>query len=239
MIGFLLVLTTGSLNLVMQEMQDGRGRQNQIKAHAAAEGAMELALLQIKEQGYGFWDDVQDSDILWDTKKDAKISYTYDGRVQSYSGSLDPGGVDIIPLFWIENTGTQHPIDDITFDITSSSTLYWNIITENGGVSGSGSFDEGDTKDVKTLSWDAFSLTPKTISQILRIWDTNYLMVVNPWEDTESYLLKTTPWNYNFFTTPRETIESSATVWKYTQNIDTSLDNTEFLWILQYSIYSQ
>ena len=49
MIGFLLVLTTSTLNLVLQEMQDGKGRQDYMKAYAGAEGAMELALLKIKD----------------------------------------------------------------------------------------------------------------------------------------------------------------------------------------------
>jgi hypothetical protein len=37
MIGFLLILTTSTLNLVLQEMQDGKGRQDYMKAYAGAE----------------------------------------------------------------------------------------------------------------------------------------------------------------------------------------------------------
>jgi hypothetical protein len=50
MVGFLLVLTTSTLNLVLQEMQDGKGRQDYMKAYAGAEGALELALFQIKDK---------------------------------------------------------------------------------------------------------------------------------------------------------------------------------------------
>ncbi|MDA9129457.1 hypothetical protein N9J72_03205, partial [Candidatus Gracilibacteria bacterium] len=57
MIGFLLVLTVSTFNLVLQELNDGKGRENYMKAYAGAEGAMELALLQIKQNGYGFFEE--------------------------------------------------------------------------------------------------------------------------------------------------------------------------------------
>ena len=64
MVGFLLVLTTGTLNLVLQELQDSRGQQNYIKAYAAAEGAMELGLYRIKERGYGYDDSYENESVF-------------------------------------------------------------------------------------------------------------------------------------------------------------------------------
>lgn len=64
MIGFLLVLTTGTLNLVLQEMQDGKGKQDYLKASAAAEGAMELALSHIKNTGYGYYNILTGATLL-------------------------------------------------------------------------------------------------------------------------------------------------------------------------------
>ena len=81
MIGFLLVLTTGTLNLVLQEMQDGKGKQDYLKASAAAEGSLELALLQ---------------------NKDPRISYSFEGRVQTHTGKIDAFETEMIPLFAIK-----------------------------------------------------------------------------------------------------------------------------------------
>ncbi len=236
LIGFLLVLTTSTLNLVLQEMQDGRWRQNYMKAYAGAEGAMELWLLKIKQKWYGYWSEIQESEVLWSTKKDAKIDYSYDGRVQSYSGTLAPGKSDIIPLFWIDDSQT-YTITDIDF-IDKNNILQWNILTEKAsGASGHWSFDEKDRNNIKKLSAGKFIITPQSIHQTLLDSSINYLIVLNPTDSDKNFVLST--WWDEYFTTPREILSTSARVWKYRQNIDTTIDNTEFLGISQYSIYSE
>lgn len=238
LIGFLLVLTTSTLNLVLQEMQDGRGRQNYLKAYAAAEWSMELWLLQIKNKGYGFWTDAQNLDILGTDKKDPKIGYTYDGKVQSYSWSLDIGKTDIFPLFWIDDTGTMNNISSLT--LAWGTNLVWNILGDNRGISGIGNFQGStsvDEKKTQTIAGNtSFVSQPTTIQNFLSATWPMYLIVYNPSTSTQSYTL-TSAWS-DFFTTPRETLQSTARVGKYSQNIDTTIDNTEFLGILQYSIYS-
>jgi len=58
-----------------------------------------------------------------------------DGRVNSYSGSLEPLGYDIIPLFSFDDTH-RYSITDVDLKrISGEGTLSWNIISKQGGIS--------------------------------------------------------------------------------------------------------
>ena len=233
MVGFLLILATSTLNLVLQEMQDGRGRQWYLKAYAGAEWALELALLDIKVQWYGFDDDTfkdTDNETLWNGTRNPKIGYEFNSRVTSHSGTLAAQWIDIIPLFatwalWVES------ISSIDFDVTSWD-IVWNIITQDSGVSWSGNFTENTTIWEKTLTTWTLWFSSVQIWSILSWQD--YLILQNLSNTSATYSLSWTDW----FTLPRAEVFSSAQVWKYKQNLKTVVDNTEFLWILRYSVYS-
>jgi len=126
MVGFLLILTTSTLNLVLQEMQDGKWRQWYLQSYAWAEAGLELALLNIKKQWYWYDDDsFFEKELFWSFPKYPKVSYEFNSRVQSHSGTLAPRGIDIIPLFaswelWDEFTNTLNFVVD-------SWDIVWNI----------------------------------------------------------------------------------------------------------------
>lgn len=235
MVGFLLVLTTSTLNLVLQEMQDGKGRQDYMKAYAGAEWALELALFHMKQKGYGYDDDsFQKSEILGAGNKLPKLTYEFESMVHSYSWSIGAYGTDIIPLFWVNNLWVQSWMTSAShIDLDTESDMIWNIITQNGGVSGTWSFIQSTLVWEKTLNaWNLEyngSLTVWTIFS----WE-DYILLYNPTWWKLRYELDSS----NGFTLPRATISSSASIWKYTQNLETLVDNTKFLWILKYSIFS-
>ena len=86
MIGFLLVLTTSTLNLVLQKMKDGQGRQFYLKAYSAAESSLELALLEIKEHGYGYDDDsFVEKEMLGSGNLNPIMSYQFENKNSSVS----------------------------------------------------------------------------------------------------------------------------------------------------------
>jgi len=233
LVGFLLILTTSTLNLVLQEMQDGRGREGYLSAYAGAEWTLELALLDMKREWYWYDDDTfTQKQILWSWSQYPITTYEFNSRVDSYQGSIEPLGIDIIPLFSRWNTGIT-PSTDIDFTITQGDIL-WNIITKTSWVSGTWSFTQAKNIAEKTLdvSWQIWFNAWVPISSILS-WE-DYLILQNLSNVTSTYNLTANPW----FTLPRAEIFSSARVWKYTQNLRTVVDNTEFLWILRYSVYS-
>lgn len=235
MVGFLLILTTSTLNLVLQEMQDGRGRQWYLSAYAGAEWALELALLDMKNNWYGYDNDTfQDMEILWVGTKYPKISYEFYSRVESYSGKLSPLTIDIIPLFSIDSMWIKG-IDDINF-INPDENIIWNLITPSWGTSGIGGFNMLTQVSEKSLDKEnnfIFNDFEK-IKDILT-WE-DYLILQNLDESAISEY--TLLWKGWWFTLPRAEVFSSAQVGKYQQNLRTVIDNTEFLWILRYSIYS-
>ncbi len=240
MIGFLLVLTTSTLNLVLQEMRDGKGRQNYLKAFYGAEWALEYGLLQIKDKGFAY-DDVgidDISDLLWDEKQDPYLSYVFESAVSSYSGTLSPWDTEIIPLFWIDPSFHTHSVNNIRLD-QNSGNVVWNIIGQNSGQSWTWGFTSSSSfflKEVTSGPTTQFQKTLWTIQDFLTANTGSYLMVYNPYDTDAHFTLRSSGEN---FTQPVADIISSAKVWKYQQNLKTSVDNTEFLGILKYSIFSQ
>ncbi len=80
-----------------------------------------------------------------------------------------------------------------------------------------------------------FNYEKTTINEFLWSSDSNYFHLVNTWDSEITYKIISSWWD---FTKPETTIISSAEVWGYKQNLSTELDNTEFLNVLKYSIYS-
>ncbi len=238
MIGFLLILTTSTLNLVLQEMQDWKGRQDYIKASAWAEWAMELALLGIKNNGYAYYKKQENLDMLGDGKKDPQISYDSNSRLQSYKGILEKYESTIIPLFWIDDAGT-YSLSLLDFK-NDSETIHWNILGVSEGLSWIWSFDTWDIiqeKQIQENAWaQNFSISWIKIWDFLHTHTESYLILYNPNAESVHYELNTSGSDY--FTHPRMSLFSKGRVGKYTQNLETVVDNTEFLGILRYSLHS-
>jgi len=240
MVWFLLILTTSTLNLVLQEMQDGRGRQWYLSAYAGAEWALELALLDIKVQWYGYDDDsFIDNEILGSVSKYPKISYEFNSRVETYVWTLTPLWVDIIPLFSVDASWWINAIDDIDFNITGGN-IAWNLVTQSWGTSWVWNFDMTESVWEKTLveaADDTRNLNFNSTEKIEDILSGKDYLILQNLDTTQSATYKLI-WDGGGFTLPRAEIISSARIWKYTQNLQTTVDNTEFLWILRYSVYS-
>jgi len=235
-IGFLLVLVIGTFNLLIRDMNDNRWEWNYLKAYAWAEWAMELWLLKIKKEGYWIDKDLNQSNsgILsfsgWNKKTYPKISYKMDIWVNTLTWQkIWPGKTVIIPLFSNNNYVTKPNFTDNT----SWNDIIWNIIWKKWWMSWSGSFDYSNSIYYKTASW---TYDTKTIEDFL-------------WENTWSYLMlfnksNSDTWTYNLsssnnFSKPVWKVISSVKVWRYKQNIVTNIDNTEFLNMLKYSIFSR
>lgn len=249
-IWFLLVLTTGIFNLILNEMKSNRAMGNYIKAYAWAESAQELALLQIKKYWYAYYDKIEHninnrSIVLWsdslnistfNPNKDTFISYDIWSKVSEYSWTLKSLEYDIIPLFIINNNWEQKVGNiDLSIIFWNNSNLAWNIIWKNNWISWIWNSVLWLKKSI-TTNWSKF--TKQNMNSFINSSDTNYLVLFNSWNSwVIKYKLKSiNSWEY--FTKPKTSIISSAEIWKYKQNLSTDLDNTEFLNMLKYSIYS-
>jgi len=255
LVGFLLVLVSGVFQLVLLEMNDNRGRENYLRASAGAEWALELALLKIKKIGYGYHDeitnDVNDASVMISDNPldasdfgggDTAISYSMDGKVGSYTGQLDALSYDIIPLFYLDETD-EHKVTELTLQqVSGGGDLTWNIVSREDGMSWRGDFSSstsGVMRRYNSVS-KTFEVQDTAVIDFLSdAWhENNYLILFNSHaSDGLSYSLDA-PQTGEFFTKPRLTIISSWKIGSFKQNLRTVVDNTEYLGILKYSLYS-
>ena len=251
---FLLVLTTGILNLVLRELKDNRWRESYLKAYYWAEAWQELALLKVKQAWYSYYDkinhDINNKSIIlsenptkindFKRNKYAFISYDLNSKTDSYSWALLPLWYDIIPLFyltWSLNTLTEKKVKDLKLLVTSGtpSDLSWNIVSKDSWISWIWNFNK---KTIWKWRKSDLSFLEEEIWSFLSNNNSNYIILFNSNSSPNSEI------KYNIssslpFTKPRTEIISSAQIGNYRQNLKTNLDNTEYLNILKYSIYSK
>jgi hypothetical protein len=212
-----------------------------LKAYAGAESAQELALLDIKEKWYWYhWELERNTFIL--SGSNVSISYKDDWKVLSYTWNLDGYSYDIFPLFYIDEEWREQKVTGLKLEIIGweweASYLSWNIVWWNfEWISWVWSFDFNSNWSKKYLDGsNNFIYREVPISDFLESSSINYLILFNSQDESLNYTLNSS--ENKFFTTPRLNIYSSWEIWNYKQNLKTSVDNTKFLWILKYSIYS-
>ena len=254
-IWFLLVLVAWVFNLILRELNDNRWLGSYLKSYTAAEWAQELALLMIKQNGYWYYEDldhdINDKSIIisnnpldkskfnawWETF----ISYFIDSRTDLYSASLETNSYDIIPLSYKDTSWIVHKINNnLNLSIVSwnQSELSWNIVSSSWWISWTWTFIDSTTAKEKKLDGKSFKFIDTNVSGFLSTHDNNYLILYNSSNWDISYTLRSDFISDNFFSKPRAKIISSAQVWSYKQNIETDIDNTKYLWLLKYSIFS-
>ena len=247
-IGFLIVLTTWVLNLVLREMNDNRWAWNYLKAYAWAEGSMELALLKIKKHWYwiydklDFWDTSNNDKILRNNlsnDKEILISYDLNSKTKTYSWSLKPFEQSVIPLFYIKPDDSREKINNLNLEILNSflddSKMAWNIVSQEWDWIWWNWLIENSTK-WKWRKKDWKFLDEIKVSNFLSGYNNNYLIIINL-DNTNNLDFKMN--SAKEFTKPTSKIISSSSIWNYKQSLETTLDNTAFLSILKYSVYSQ
>ena len=246
-IGFLIVLTTWVLSLVLREMNDNKWVWMYLQAHGWAEWAMELALLKIKKEWYWVYDKKDNLDYLETQKSKIQISYDLNSKTKEYSDTLEPFEQSVIPLFY--NSWSQFnnkKVNEILLNITSywsnidNSQMAWNIISENWDwIWWNNEILSNSKWNWKNNLWwfiGDININWNASEDFLNKYNNNYLVIVNlDIENTLEYKLTST----KEFTKPISQINSSAIIWNYKQNLETRLDNTAFLSILKYSIYSK
>jgi len=251
---FLLLLVVWVLNLVMKELHDTRAMWDYYKAYYWAEAWQELALLKIKEKWYWIDEDIDftindksivlsehpDSKSDFNIKKDVYLWYALKTRTKSYTWTLASQEYDIIPLFYIPEKFETIKIDDIDLKINfwTENDLVWNIVSDNWWISWLDEFNwENFVKEKRSNFNLIYENPPIKIKEFLSNSENeiNYLILFNSWNNNIIYNITSS----KDFTKPRTNIISSAKVWDYKQNLSTKLNNTEYLNILKYSIYSQ
>jgi len=249
-IWFLLFLWVWIFNLILNDLKDNKAMWDYVKAYAWAESAAELALLKIKKNWYGYYDkidhDKSNRSILlsdnplnisnFNSKKDVYFSYDIWSKVNTYDWTLNSLEYDIIPMFYVDDNW-EHKVSSINFSVVSwnQSDFAWNVIWKDSWMSWIWNSTYWSKKTVNT---GGFVFIKEDINVFLSSSDSNYFVLFNSWNSgVIKYTVKSTN-PLEFFSKPRTTIITSAQVWNYKQNLSVDFDNTDFLNILKYSIYS-
>lgn len=253
-VGFLLVLTSGVFKLVLQELNDNRGRWDYLKAYYGAESWIEWALYNIKKFDYGFSDEIalnkNNRSIILSTnplnmstfnpKKDVLTSYNIDTKVNTFSQTLASWEHTLFPLYYVDQNGVTRKTLDIKLTVPSGSktSLVWNIIGNDYGLAWNNEFRNSTSGAYKTIdsSWK-LKFERKWVGNFLSSSNYNYLLLFNS-DPTNSLTYELTSLWGNYFTKPVWEIYASGKIGSYKQNIKLSLNNSEYLNILKYSIFS-
>jgi len=252
LIGFLLVLTTTVFNLVLRELRDTRGLWDSVKAFAWAEAAQELALLKIKEKWYGIDHNIQhnvnsESTILSENpsefkkNKDVLISYDLGIATNSYTEELAPQWYSIIPLFTQSNSNeTAISINNYILSVDREEwDLVWNLIASDKGISWTASGGISDTVNWTGKKYEdsVSKIYTQSTSDFLNANSNAYLILFHSWNIWSQNITFTIN-SADKFSKPKTEIISSAQVGDYRHNLKTDYDNTKFLNMLKYSVFS-
>jgi hypothetical protein len=256
LVWFMLVLTVWTFNLILTELKDNKWAWSYLNAFAWAEWAQELALLRIKQKWYEYYDkidhDINDRSVVlakdpldksnFKKQIDVFLSYDLGSKTSSYTWEIEKLWYDIIPLFYEDKLWSWKSVQ-ITLTSPDSSNLVWNIVWKKSWISWVWNIDTNTLwskkEDVSVVAWEVKQkYSDQYVNDFLTLSDENYLILYNSNDTTNlSYDLKEN--SGQFFMKPKTEVISSGQVWNYKQNLRTKIDNTEFLNILKYSIFSE
>lgn len=247
MVWFMLVLTSWVFLLVLWENKDTKAMEYYLKSFAWAEWSIEIALLKAKQFNYSYseqlnkWAPISKvlfrRDWVYNYNKDVFISYNLDSTASEINAkNLQWWKFDIIPLFYYDINWSYKKVKNIKLEWVNSEVV-WNIIWENSWITGVGNFTNITDWNYKTISWFNVSYTKKRVWNFLNDEEKNYLILHNTSLNDVNYnLISLNSWEY--LTKEASYIIWSWEVWGYKQNLRVMINNSEYLNLLKYSIFS-
>jgi hypothetical protein len=244
LVGFMLVLTTWVLGLVLSEYNDTKWMEKYLKAYASAESWVEMAMLDIKEWKLTNVVDVNNAKSkIVDTEgwnKANFINYSFNWLARDTSDvELEPGEYDFIPL-------TDGSNKTKNFFLTTTwwgQSIHWNLIWSKWGISWTWNLNMLSTWTYKYLNWNEFEyISDKKVWDFISENSDIFLRLYNPNSSKIKYNFKIAAGQSDKFIKNEFEIESSWIVklwWKtFKQNLDVDFENSKYTNLLKYSIYN-
>lgn len=244
---FMVVLTTWIFLLVLAENKDTKSMEYYFKSSEWAEGWLELAMLKLKQYNYSYDEKVDSSNNLskvifqnqnsFNKNKDVLVTYDISWVTSEIiDKKVEVWGFEIIPLFSYNNEWIYSKVKNISITWLNTDVV-WNIVWKNSWISWVWNFISTTEGNYKTILWNNVSYEKKSIWDFLALEDNNYLIIHNVSSWDISYTLKSlNPWEY--LTKDKSLIVSSWEIWWYKQNLRVTIDASEYLNLLKYSIFS-
>lgn len=244
MVWFMIVLTSGVFLLILWENKDTKQVESFFKAQAGAYGWLELALLKSKQYSYSYSDDKENLKLLcpwWNCEnKDTKISYKIISTWTWIQNKImEPYAFAIIPLFSYEKNWILQESKDFELDVPDNSVT-WNIVWFSWWISWIGGFNSiwNTQNDMwnyrRIISWNIdYEKIP--IKDFLTSSTNNYLILNNVTDNTITYNINSKDYPITLDNT--YIIASWENMWTK-QNLQTTINTSEYLNLLKYSLYS-
>lgn len=248
MVGFMLILTSWVFLLVLWENKDTKAMEYYLKSFAGAEWSIELALLKAKKYNYSYSEKLsretplskvlfRGNGELYNFNKDVFISYDLDATdLEIKEKKLPSGKFDIIPLFYFDIHGNNKKVHQLKLEGVNQEVV-WNIIWETGGISWLGNFTNATEWNHKTISGNEVSYSKKKVGDFLVSSSNNYLILHNTSGNDGGYNLSSLIPG-EFLTKETSYVVGTGEVWWYKQNLRVKIDNSQYLNLLKYSIFS-
>lgn len=246
-VGFLMALTSGIFLLILRENKDTLSMEYQLKWFAAAEWAVEVWLLKAKQNNYSYSEKIEDGDPLSKvffedpnqrTGRDVALKYDIDGTANEISDKkLWPWEYNIIPLFYFDKFGVQIKVTNIvTYWLTNN--IVWNIVSSESWISWLDNFNNWTKWNQKLLSETMDTAYKETLVwDFLEKYKDNYLILHNTWNTLVRYSVEIPNPGEKLTTDNISIIWTWEIAW-YKQNLKVSINSSEYLNLLKYSIYS-
>lgn len=266
---FLVALSAGILFLFVAESRISRSLVDGFSAYAGAEGAMEYALLKVKNHREGFQDAMRRSSsdgMLFAAadRRGSQMGYVLDTFAKAYSGSVAPGEMDIVPLFFDRGrtldtvdglpfkdprTGTTDVEETADFQLSGDLPFGWNLVGSDAdgntfGIVGTGSSSSSvgnsaaaSVKNGTMRSVDANDDTvdaTKGIASFLSDYAEIYLVVTNPGSTELAYRIESS----NGFSKPVVTVSAVGKAGNAISNLQFKENRSRQFDALRYSLFS-
>lgn len=248
MVWFMLILTSWVFLLVLWENKDTKAMEYYLKSFAGAEWSIELALLKAKKYTYSYSEELsrwtplskvlfRGNGELYNFNKDVFISYDLDATASEMKEKyLASGKFDIIPLFYFDILGNNKKVTQLKLEWINQEVV-WNIIWETGWISWVWNFTNATEWNHKTISGNEVSYSKEKVGDFLSNSINNYLILHNT-SNTEVYYNLFSLMPGEFITREASYVVGTGEVWWYKQNLRVKIDNSQYLNLLKYSIFS-
>ena len=266
---FLVALSAGILFLFVAESRISRSLVDGFSAYAGAEGAMEYALLKVKNHREGFQDAMRrssDDGMLFAavSRRGSEMGYVLDAFANGYSGTVAPGEMDIVPLFF-DRGRTLSTVDGLPFkdprsatsDIEKTSDFQlsgdlpfgWNLIGSDAsgntfGIVGTGSSSasvgNSATATVTNGTMRRVDSNDDTvdasqgIGTFLSTYSDVYLVITNPGSTELAYRLQSS----NGFSKPVVTLSAVGKAGNSISNLQFKENRSRQFDALRYSLFN-
>ena len=242
--GFMLMLTTSILSLVISESKDTQWYSEYLRWYYWAEWWIEMGLLAYSDNSFNVYkvDETLEDELREMISEEQPVHYDVQAfNTEITDTTLRPWEYHKIPLYTVDKFWNVDKVNDIvSFEPWIWwNNVAWNIVSENWGIYSKWQITNWNstkwTEKIINTEW-IVEYKETEVNTFLNQNDRNVMIIFNNSGSDTTYNLKSA--SYRFKLWEWNIISSSKRKWsKYKQNLRLHIDTREWENFLKYSIY--